>query len=109
MDFILEYKWLFLIMGEVVFTLCAAAFLLLRYWFQLEKLSILVLLIFILNDVWIAYLAVMDYQRTGAISWYQLIAAVFIIYALTLGKSDMKKLDVVIKRKVAEKRGITVE
>ena len=64
---------------------------------------------FILNDVWIVFLAVMDYQRTGAISWYQLIAAIFIIYALTLGKSDMKKLDVVIKRKVAEKRGVSVE
>lgn len=109
MDYILEYKWLFLIMGEVVFTLCAAAFLLLRYWYQLEKLSIIVFLIFIVNDLWIAFLAVMDYQRTGAISWYQIIAALFILYALTLGKSDMKKLDCVIKRKVAEKRGVRVE
>lgn len=109
MDYILEYKWLFLIMGEVVFTLCAAAFLLLRYWYQLEKLSIIVFLIFIVNDLWIAFLAVMDYQRTGAISWYQIIAALFILYAITLGKSDMKKLDGVIKRKVAEKRGVRVE
>lgn len=109
MDFILEYKWLFLILGEIVFTLCAAAFLLLRYWYQLEKLSILVFVIFIINDLWIAFLAVMDYQRTGAVSLYQIIAVVFIIYALTLGKSDMKKLDEVIKRKVAEKRGVTVE
>ncbi|MER1956958.1 MAG: hypothetical protein ABS942_06245 [Solibacillus sp.] len=109
MDFILEYKWLFLIMGEVVFTLCAAAFLLLRYWYQLEKLSIIVFIIFLVNDLWIAFLAVMDYQRTGEFSWYQIIAVVFILYALTLGKSDMKKLDEVIKRKVAEKRGVTVE
>lgn len=109
MDFILEYKWLFLILGEIVFTLCAAAFLLLRYWYQLEKLSIIVFVIFIINDLWIAFLAVMDYQRTGAVSLYQIIAVVFIIYALTLGKSDMKKLDEVIKRKVAEKRGVTVE
>lgn len=109
MDFILEYKWLFLILGEIVFTLCAAAFLLLRYWYQLEKLSIIVFVIFIINDLWIAFLAVMDYQRTGAFSLYQIIAVVFIIYALTLGKSDMKKLDEVIKRKVAEKRGVTVE
>ncbi len=105
MDFILQYKWLFLIMGEIVFTLCAAAFLLVRYWYRLEKLSLVVLVIFIANDLWIAFLAVLDYQRTGTISLYQIIAAVFIIYALTLGKSDMKKLDEWIKQKVAEKRG----
>ena len=105
MDFILDYKWFFLITAEVVFWVCAIAFLLLRYWFQLKKLSLFVLIIFIVNDLWIALLAYFDYQRTGEFSIYQIIIVIIIVYAMTFGKSDFKKLDAFIKRWVAKKRG----
>ncbi|MEK5080086.1 hypothetical protein MKX73_14245 [Solibacillus sp. FSL W7-1436] len=109
MDFILDYKWFFLITAEVVFWVCAIAFLLLRYWFQLNKLSLLVFIIFILNDLWIALLAYFDYQRTGEFSIYQIIIVIVIVYAMTFGKSDFKKLDAFIKRWVANKRGEPID
>ena len=105
MDFILDHKWFFLITAEVIFWLCAFAFLLLRYWYKLEKLSMIVFLVFMMNDLWIAFLAFADYQRTDEISVYQILIVIILIYALTLGKSDMKKLDAFIKTFVAKKRG----
>lgn len=109
MEFISEYKWFFLISAEVVFWLCAISFLIFRYWFKLDKLSKLFVIIFIVNDLWIAFLAYIDYQRTGEFSNYQIIILVIIIYALTFGKSDFKKLDIYIKRKVSEIRGEPVD
>lgn len=109
MDFILDYKWFFLITAEVVFWVCAIAFLLLRYWFKLKKLSLFVFVIFILNDLWIALLAYLDYQRTGEFSIYQIIIVIIIMYAMTFGKSDFKKLDAFIKRWVAKKRGEPID
>ncbi|MBM7666996.1 hypothetical protein JOC25_003523 [Solibacillus kalamii] len=109
MDFILDYKWFFLITAEVVFWVCAIAFLLLRYWFKLKKLSLFVFVIFILNDLWIALLAYLDYQRTGEFSIYQIIIVIIIVYAMTFGKSDFKKLDAFIKRWVAKKRGEPID
>ncbi|WP_339176098.1 hypothetical protein MKY51_06830 [Solibacillus sp. FSL R5-0691] len=109
MDFILDYKWFFLITAEVVFWVCAFAFLLLRYWFQLKKLSIFVFIIFIVNDLWIALLAYFDYQRTGEFSSYQIIIVILIVYAMTFGKSDFKKLDAFIKRWVAKRRGEPID
>ncbi|MFS0875031.1 hypothetical protein [Solibacillus isronensis] len=109
MDFILDYKWFFLITAEVVFWVCAIAFLLLRYWFQLKKLSLVVFVIFIVNDLWIALLAYFDYQRTGEFSIYQIIIVIIIVYAMTFGKSDFKKLDAFIKRWVAKRRGEPID
>jgi hypothetical protein len=108
MDFILDNKWFFLITAEIIFWICAIAFLLLRYWFKLERLSMFIFVIFIVNDLWIAFLAFMDYRRTGEFSVFQIVILIFIVYALTFGKSDFMKLDLFIKRQVAKIRGETI-
>ena len=105
MDFILDHKWFFFIAAEVLFWLCALSFIVCRYLFKLDKLSVFIFAIFIVNDLWIALLAFLDYQRTGEIATFQIIIVIFIIYALTFGKSDFKKLDLRIKRWIALKRG----
>lgn len=105
MEFILSNKWIFLILAETIFWICAIAFLILRYWFKFNKLSKLFIIIFIINDLWIAFLAFMDYQKTGEFSGYQITIVVIIVYAMTLGKSDFKKLDYFVKRLVAEMKG----
>ena len=108
MDFILDNKWFFLITAEIIFWICAIAFLLLRYWFKLERLSMFIFFIFIVNDLWIAFLAFMDYRRTGEFSVFQIVILIIIVYALTFGKSDFMKLDLFIKRQVAKIRGETI-
>lgn len=105
MGFILDHKWFFFIAAEVLFWLCAIGFIICRYLFKLDKLSVVLFVVFIVNDLWIALLGYMDYQRTGEISTFQIIIIIFIVYALSFGKSDFKKLDGKIKRWIASKRG----
>ncbi|MFC7372480.1 hypothetical protein ACFQPF_12445 [Fictibacillus iocasae] len=105
MDFILTYKWQFLIAAEILFWLFLVSFLVLRYWFKLHKISALFFILFIVNDLWIATMAFFDYQKTGQFSAYQFVIIIFILYAFTYGKSDFKKLDRFIQVKVAQLKG----
>jgi hypothetical protein len=105
MDFILENKWQFLITAEVFFWVFSLTFLVVRYWFNLKKLSIVFFFLFIINDLWIATMGFMDYLKTGNFTSYQIVILIIIVYALTYGKSDFRKLDIFIQKKVAKWKG----
>ncbi|WP_214484287.1 hypothetical protein [Bacillus sp. SM2101] len=105
MDFVLEHKWIFLIIAEIFFWVFMISFLTVRYWFGLKKLSMLLFLIFIINDLWIAAMGFFDYLKTGDFTSYQIIILVIIVYALTYGKADAQKLDTIIQQKVALWKG----
>jgi hypothetical protein len=100
MDFILEYKWFFLIGAEVSFWVLSFAFLVLRYLFDLNRASFVVLGLIVLDNLFIAGLGLLDYARTGEFSTYQFVAVAIIVYGLTFGKRDFKRLDAYLKRKV---------
>lgn len=102
MEFILENKWAFLITAEIIFWVSILSFLTLRYWFKLQKISLVFFLIFIINDLWIAAMGYMDYLKTGEFSSYQIIILIVICYALTYGKSDFKRLDGFMQIKIAK-------
>ncbi|ANC76184.1 hypothetical protein ABE65_004905 [Fictibacillus phosphorivorans] len=104
MDFVLEHKWVFLILAETVFWVSTLSFLVVRYWFNLKKLSMAFFVLFLLNDLWIAAMGYFDYLRTGKFSSYQIIILIVIAYAFLYGKSDFQKLDRFIQRKVAKMR-----
>ncbi|USG66576.1 hypothetical protein NDK47_04555 [Brevibacillus ruminantium] len=106
MDFILTHKWAFLIAAEVIFWVSVITFLIARYWFGKKALSAVFLLLFILNDLWIATLGFFDYLQTGQFSSYQIIVVVLFLYAITYGKSDFKKLDYYVQIKVAKWKGL---
>ncbi|MBN3554494.1 hypothetical protein JYA63_09470 [Fictibacillus nanhaiensis] len=106
MDFVLEHKWVFLILAETVFWVSTLSFLVVRYWFNLKKLSIAFFILFLLNDLWIAAMGYFDYLKTGKFSTYQIIILVVIAYAFLYGKSDFQKIDRFIQRKVAKTRGL---
>ncbi|PTM58833.1 hypothetical protein [Desmospora activa] len=100
MSLLAEYKWYILIAAEVLFWVFSISFVIVRYWFQLHRLSLIFLILFIVNDLFILSLAILDYMQTGEFSNYQLIIAIILIYALTYGKKDFKKLDAYLKEKV---------
>ncbi|MED1865738.1 hypothetical protein P4V41_19955 [Fictibacillus nanhaiensis] len=104
MDFVLEHKWVFLILAETVFWISTLSFLVVRYWFNLKKLSTAFFILFLINDLWIAAMGYFDYLRTGEFSSYQIIILVVIAYAFLYGKSDFQKIDRFIQRKVAKMR-----
>jgi hypothetical protein len=105
-DFVLDNKWAFLILAEVIFWVSTLSFLIVRYWFNLKRLSTAFFVLFIVNDLWIATMGYFDYLRTGEFSAYQIIILIVIAYAFLYGKSDFQKLDSFIQRKVANWRGL---
>ncbi len=105
MEFLSTYRYILLIGAEVVFWLTLSTFFILRYIFRLKKASIFVLPIFLINEIFIAFLAYMDYQYTGEFSAYQLIIIILILYSLTFGKKDFQRLDYWIQKQIASWRG----
>lgn len=107
MDFILEYKWFFLIGAEVSFWVLSCAFLVLRYLFDLNRVSFVVLGLIIVDNLFIAGLGLLDYTRTGEFAAYQFVAVAIIVYGLTFGKRDFERLDAYLKREMMRWKGRT--
>jgi hypothetical protein len=105
MEFVLDNKWFFLVGAEVTFWVLSVAFLAMRYLFDLNRASVVVLALIILDNALIAGLGFLDFRRTGEFSAYQLVAAAIVVYGLTYGTRDFRRLDAYLKRKVAGLRG----
>ncbi len=104
-SFLLENKVIFLMASEVIFLVFVSLALLFRYWFRLKKASLAAFIIVILNELAVLVIGVLDYIEVGTFSQFQMIIVIFIIYALIFGKSDFKKLDRWIQKKVARMKG----
>lgn len=104
-DFILQYKWLFLILGEIIFWVSLLGFFIVRYAFGLEKLSKYFIFIWLFSDAWLLMLGIMDYRNTGTFDTFQVIIVIFLLYALTFGRNDMRKLDRWMKRNIRKWKG----
>lgn len=104
-DFVLQYRWFFLVGLEVLFWVSAAGFFLLRYWFDLNRLSLLFLLLLIADNLGYLVLAVLDYTQTGVVSSFQWAIGGLLAYSLTWGKRDFQRLDRYVKGKVARWKG----
>lgn len=108
-DLLIEHKWVFLIGAEIFFWVCAAAFFLVRYWLEMGRLGNLLLVLIVVEEVianlFILGLGALDYRQAGRITGYQVVTVAFILYALTIGRHDAKRLDAYLKRKVARWKG----
>ena len=102
---LLENKWWFLIGAEVSFWVLSGAFLVLRYWFGSDRGSLVLLALIVLDNLFILALGILDYLSTGEFATYQLVIAAVLIYGLTFGKGDMKRLDAYLKKRVASWKG----
>lgn len=105
MDFIVDNKWWLLVTAEVIFWISLVIFFVMRYWFRNKKISGKILIITILNELFIAFLAIMDYMETGQFSRFQGVIILIIIYGFTYGKEDFARLDLFIQRYVTKWRG----
>jgi hypothetical protein len=107
LDLLQENKWFFLVGAEVSFWVLSGAFLVLRYWFNLSRWSFVVLVLIVFDNLFILGMGVLDYLRTGEIAAYQVVIAAALVYGLTFGKHDFKRLDVYLQRKVMAWKGHT--
>ena len=84
---------------EAAFWVLFIAFLLLRYRFGRDGASLAVLVAIVLDHVALLGLAAWDYAETGSVNAYTLVVLGVLVYALTLGKRDMKRVDAWAKRR----------
>ncbi|TCS92388.1 hypothetical protein [Hazenella coriacea] len=105
MEFIADNKWWLLVTAEVIFWISLVVFFVVRYWFRNEGVSRKLFIITILNEIFIAFLAIVDYMETGQFSRFQGLVILILIYGFTYGKKDFARLDLFIKRFVANLRG----
>src|SRR5699024_1074951 len=68
------------------------------------KLSKYLIIIWLLSDLWLLALGVLDYIETGSIDALQIVLVVVLIYVFTAGKSDLQILDRMIKRKFEKRK-----
>src|SRR5699024_1950306 len=106
MQFLLEHQWNIFIGLEVASLIFLLIFLVIRYAFTKQRISGIFLGLFILCIVLESVLAWFIYQETGEIDTFQIVIAIFIVYAFTFGIGDFKKLDRFIKKHVGKWRGI---
>jgi hypothetical protein len=105
MAFVLEYKWLLAILTEVAFLLLTGAFVVSRYRLGWRRISLVALALLALNELAYLALAALDYQETGKISAYQIIAVIWVLYLIFEGKKDFEKIDRFLRQKMARWRG----
>lgn len=105
-DVIVNYQWEIFISLEVLATICLIAFLVSRYALKKDTLSRSFLIVFLGSFGLEAILAWVVYQQTGEISTFQIVIAIFIVYACTFGISDFKHLDRYIKLKIGQWRNV---
>jgi hypothetical protein len=104
MELVMEYKWALLVGAEASFWLLSGAFLVLRYWAGLDRLSVVFLALIVADNLVILGLGVLDYLYTGEFATYQFAIAALLLYGITLGKRDFRRLDAYLKRKINKRK-----
>ena len=95
----MELKWILAAGAEATFWALLVAFLLLRYRFGMERASIGVLVLILLDHVVIFGLGAWNFAQTGRVSAYTLAILALLLYALTYAKRDIVRVDAWAKRR----------
>jgi hypothetical protein len=100
----MDTKWILLIALEALAWLFTVGFIVLRYWFRLERASIVALVAMIVDTFGIVALGIYYWAKTGEVSTYQFLIAGLIIYAVTIGREDARRLDRWLGAKISRRR-----
>jgi hypothetical protein len=100
----MELKWILAIGLEAAFWIMLAAFLVLRYRYAMEGVTRLFVIGVVIDTAGLLGLAVLDFAKNGTVNAYTIFIGAILIYALTVGKRDMKRLDAWMERKLAPRR-----
>jgi hypothetical protein len=104
----MEIKWILAIGLEAAFWIMLAAFLVLRYRYGIEGVTRLFVIGVVLDTAGLLGLGVWDFAKNGNVNTYTIFIGAILIYALTVGKRDMKRLDSWMESKLAARRAPTV-
>lgn len=104
MHFLVEHDWAIFIGLEVCALIFILAFMGTRYLLSRRPLSNVLLGLFLLMMVLEGILAFVVYQATGEISTFQIVVVLFLLYAVTFGVHDFKRLDFSARMKIGKWR-----
>ena len=90
--------------AETSFWLLSVVFLVLRYLAGFDRASIVFLVLIVLDNLVILGLGIMDYLLTGEFETYQITIVIVLLYGVTFGKRDFKRLDAYLKRKITKRK-----
>lgn len=106
MEFVLAYQWEIFIVLETLSWVLLLLFGIIRYFFDKQRLSLVFILFFIVFIAAEALVGWLIYQQTGEFSNFQMIITIFVVYAVTFGVSDFKKLDRWMRKHIGKWRGV---
>jgi succinate-acetate transporter protein len=103
----MELKWALAIGFEAAFWLMLAAFLVLRYRYEVEGITRVFAVGVVLDTLGILTLGVWDYLESDTVSSYTVFIVAIILYSLTAGRDDLRKLDRWVARRIRPRRRVT--
>lgn len=95
----MELKWMLAIGAEATFWALLVAFLLLRYRYGHDRASFAVLVAIVVDHVVLLGLGVWDYAETGTVNGYTVFVFGLLVYAVTLGRRDVQRVDAWARRR----------
>ncbi|QQK81688.1 hypothetical protein HUG20_18390 [Salicibibacter cibi] len=105
-DVLVTYQWHLFITAEILSLLAILLFGVIRYFFNKRSFSLFFLFLFVGLTGFEAVLAWTLYRETGEISQFQIIISIFVLYAITFGIQDFKKVDRWMRGKIGDFRGV---
>jgi len=103
----MELKWILAIGLEAAFWIMLAAFLVLRYRYEMEGVTRLFVIGVVIDTAGLLGLAVWDFAKNGSVNTYTIFIGAIVVYALTAGKRDMRRFDAWMSRKLKPRRART--
>jgi hypothetical protein len=100
----MELKWILAVALEAGFWIMLAAFMILRYRYRMEGVTRVFVIGVVLDTLGILALGVWDFAVTGEVSAYTVFIAALLVYAVTWGKKDLRRLDGWMARRVRPAR-----
>ena len=95
----MELKWILAVGTEAAFWTLFVSFLLLRYRYGRDGASLVVLAAIVLDHVVLLGLGAWDVAREGTVSPFTVAILALLLYAFTLGRGDMRRVDAWAKRR----------
>ncbi|WP_026691701.1 hypothetical protein [Alteribacter aurantiacus] len=93
MERLIHYQWELFIATEVIAIVAIVAFTICRYLLKSNSGTKISLWLFILSNVFDVIVGFFIYRHTGELSTFQVVVFIFVVYAITFGRSDFLKLD----------------
>jgi hypothetical protein len=99
-----DVKWILAIALEAGFWIMLAAFLVLRYRFEIEGITRLFVIGAVLDTLGFLALGVWDFSATGHVNVFTVFIIVLITWGLTSGRRHIQHLDAWMARRIRPRR-----